>query len=269
MAQQFLAEIVVIATITTLVGATVPVASLRLVAASAAGPTIVPATARPDLRIFGFAALFAGVVTFIFGLAPLRQTLSVDCLANITGGVSAWGGRATAARLRTAFVATQVAVSVVLLVGAALLARGVGRSLHIDTGYVTSNLFIVQPDVGGQSAQSARASTSSARTRDLLTAVPGVEAVGMAAIVPYLGAATSSVRRDGVQWARSTSIRLTNITFRRPWASGRSPAGCFGPAIPTWPSSTHGSRRCSGAARARPSGGRSTRPTAGSRPLIE
>jgi predicted permease len=199
LAQQFLAEILVVATITTLVGAAVSVASLRLLSARVPAQDILPAAAMPDLRIFGFSALFAAAVTFIFGLAPLRQALNVDCLANITGGVSAWGGRVTAARLRTAFVATQVAVSVVLLVGAALLARGVGRSLRVDVGYVTSNLFIVRPDVGDQSSQPGRATTAASRMRELMAATPGVEAVGLTEIAPFMGAATGSLSRDGVE----------------------------------------------------------------------
>ena len=157
-AQQFLAEIVVIATITTLVGAAVSVASLRLVAAWLPARAIVPATARPgvpDLRIRR-TVRGSGDVHLRTRPPPANVKRGLPSPTSPVAS-SAWGGRATAARLRTAFVATQVAVSVVLLVGAALLARGVGRSLHIDTGYVTSNLFIVQPDVGGQSAQSARA----------------------------------------------------------------------------------------------------------------
>ena len=110
-----------------------------------------------------------------------------------------WGGRVPAARLRRALIATQVAVSVILLVAATLLGRGVSRSLDIDPGYLTKNLFIVQPDASQRSAKtSPDAGPTTPRVSDLLAAAPGVESVGAVAIAPYFGAGTNSVRADGM-----------------------------------------------------------------------
>lgn len=199
-AQQLLAEIIVTAAITAVVGAVISVGALRALAAwlppiDALGP----ATFAPEPRVLLFASAFAVVVACFFGLAPLRQTLRVDCLSNIKGEASTWGARVPDARLRRALIATQVAVSVILIVAATLLGRGVSRSLDVDPGYVTRNLYVVQPDASQRSAKTfpgARSTTP--RVRDLLAAEPGVESAGAVAIAPYFGAGTNSGRADGM-----------------------------------------------------------------------
>lgn len=199
-AQQLLAEVVVIAAITAVVGAVISASSLRALAAwlppiDALGP----ATLAPEPRVLLFASVFAVVVACFFGLAPLRQTLRVDCLSNIKGDASMWGGRVPAARLRRALIATQVAVSVILLVAATLLGRGVSRSLDVDPGYATRNLFIVQPDASQPSAKtSPGAIAKTLKVRDLLASAPGVESVGLVTIAPYFGAGTNSARANGM-----------------------------------------------------------------------
>jgi predicted permease len=195
-AQQLLAEVGVVAGAAALAGAIVSVASLHALAARLPLQGIVPGTLLPDVATLVFSTLFAGLMACVFGLAPLRQTLRVDCLANIKGEVSTWNGPVTAVRLRRALVATQVAVSVVLLVTASLLSRSVIQSSHVDPGYVTRNLFIVQPDETAQHSAGGFGDLAR-RVRDALAAVPGIEAAGVVVIPPFQGAGTNSVMTDG------------------------------------------------------------------------
>jgi predicted permease len=199
-AQQLLAEVIVITAITAVVGAVVSAGSLRALAIWLPPiDALAPLTLVPEPRLLLFSSVFAAVVAFFFGLAPLRQTLQVDCLSNLKGDASMWAGPVPAARLRRALVATQVAVSVILLVAASLLGRAVSRSLDVDPGYVTKNLFIVQPDASQRSvAASPPAEATSLRVRDLMQAAPGIESVGAVAIAPYFGAGTNSARTDGM-----------------------------------------------------------------------
>lgn len=207
-AQQLLAEVVVIAAITAFIGAVVSAAALRALAIWLPPiDALAPATLAPEPRLLLFSSVFAAVVAFFFGLAPLRQTLQVDCLSNLKGDASMWAGPVPAARLRRALVATQVAVSVILLVAAALLGRAVSRSLDVDPGYVTKNLFIVQPDASQRSAKaSPAAGATSLRVRDQMRATPGIESVGAVEIAPYFGAGTSSARTNGM--ASSVSVHF-------------------------------------------------------------
>jgi predicted permease len=154
----------------------------------------VTGTLMPDLRMLTFAAAYAGLVMAVFGLAPVRQALRVDCLGSLKGAA----GRMPAMRLRRIVMATQVAVSLTLLLASACVARGLDRAFHVDPGYSTDGLFIVQPDrasvPGGTPADLA---VFAVELRDRLASAPGISAVGTAFVAPFWGAGTTQVQIDG------------------------------------------------------------------------
>jgi predicted permease len=91
--------------------------------------------AEPDLRILVFGVAVSAATAVIFGLVPALQTTKIDLLAVLrasTGGVVSGGGRST--RLRRVLVATQIALSFLLLVEAGLFARTLVNLRQIDTG---------------------------------------------------------------------------------------------------------------------------------------
>ncbi len=80
----------------------------------------------------------------VFGLAPAlhaSRTNLNDALATRTGGLAARVGRV---EIRGVFVVAQIALSVVLLVGAGLLARTLVKLQQVDLGFDTSNLFTME-----------------------------------------------------------------------------------------------------------------------------
>jgi predicted permease len=91
----------------------------------------------PDLRVLAFAVVVALVSTLAFGLVPaLRSTGSnaSDALKQQSGQVS------PRARLRGVLLGAQVAISVLLLLAAALLVRGVDRARSLDVGFDTAGV---------------------------------------------------------------------------------------------------------------------------------
>jgi hypothetical protein len=90
----------------------------------------------------------------------------------------------------------QVTVSVVLLVAAAVLGRGVSQAWRANLGYSTAGLYIVQwdaswkpdgrPDVSGGHG---------VRLAEALTREPGIRAVSQAALAPFMRALSSIHRR--------------------------------------------------------------------------
>ncbi|HZF31153.1 MAG TPA: ADOP family duplicated permease [Gammaproteobacteria bacterium] len=91
----------------------------------------------PDLRVLGYAIVVALVSAAAFGLVPaLRATgTSVnDALKQQNGQVN------PRARLRGVLLGTQVAISVLLLLAAALLVRGVDRARSLELGFDTSGV---------------------------------------------------------------------------------------------------------------------------------
>ena len=80
----------------------------------------------------------------LFGLAPAFQSTRTDLASTLKSeSGSVLGGRA---RLRQALVASQVAVSLLLLVGAALFIRTLANLGAVDIGIKTTNLLAFEVD---------------------------------------------------------------------------------------------------------------------------
>lgn len=91
----------------------------------------------PDLRVLGYAIAVTLLTALAFGLLPaLRSTgrNANDALKQQSGQVS------PRARLRGVLLGTQVAISVLLLLAAALLVRGVDRARSLDVGFDTAGV---------------------------------------------------------------------------------------------------------------------------------
>ena len=93
-----------------------------------------------DRRVFVFALLVAAGATLLFALAPALRATRLSLIHALRGQPSATTGAAT---LRNGLVASQVAVSLVLLVGAVTLARNGVTVGATDLGLTTSGVFSV------------------------------------------------------------------------------------------------------------------------------
>ena len=106
-----------------------------------------------DRRVFLFALLVAAGATLLFALAPALRATRLSLIHALRGQPSATTGAAT---LRNGLVASQVAVSLVLLVGALTLARNGVTVGATDLGLTTSGVFSVnQRGQGGVLIRSA------------------------------------------------------------------------------------------------------------------
>jgi putative ABC transport system permease protein len=172
-----------------------------------------------DRRVFAF-TLAAGVMSgLLFGLAPVLQGLRRDTLTALRdeGGAIASGLRA--ARLRSAFVVLQVALSLMLLVAAGLFLRTLENAYAVDLGYRSDGVLVVDVnlDVRGYSPESGQ--DVFRRLFEKIGALPGVQNVG-ASRVPVLNgsARMGTISLDGRPVARDGSNGLTvriNVTSDR------------------------------------------------------
>src|SRR6185369_3265001 len=100
-----------------------------------------------DWRVFGFTAGLAALTCVLFGVAPaLRATRTTPGAALKTGGRDSTEGRERLT-LRRGLVATQVALSLVLVAGALLFARTLANLLTVDTGFQQSGLAVLSVDM--------------------------------------------------------------------------------------------------------------------------
>lgn len=96
-----------------------------------------------DLRVLGFTMLVAVLTGLIFGIAPAWSGSRVDLNAALKDGER--GGASTARRrLRSSLVVVEMAMALILLIGAGLLIRSFWQLRSVDPGFSTGNLMTMR-----------------------------------------------------------------------------------------------------------------------------
>ena len=137
-----------------------------------------------DSRVVMFTVLASLATGIAFGLAPaLRVTRPdiVTVLKSESGSIELGGRRMT---LHNVLVVSQVAMSVILLVGASLFVRALSNAASIDPGLGVKNLLIAEasprPGVDGPDD----ASLLMEQVQERMAALPGVTSVSWAGALP-------------------------------------------------------------------------------------
>jgi predicted permease len=151
-----------------------------------------------NARVLAFAFVVSVGCGILFGLAPILQTLRGDTISALRdeGGAVATGSRA--ARLRHVFVVFQVAVSLMLLVGAGLFLRTLRNAHTVDLGYRLDSTMVAEINLDLRSYSREAGTVVYQQMLDRLAAIPGVAAAGAARIAVLSGGArTVPISRDG------------------------------------------------------------------------
>jgi putative ABC transport system permease protein len=107
--------------------------------------------------------------------------------------------RFSRSRLRNLLVVIQVAVSLLLLTGAGLLARGLHRAQSTDLGFEPGNLIALSVDLASAGYDAPRAAIFYQQLTERLTALPGVQSVSLADTLPLGGVNSAPVTIEGRQ----------------------------------------------------------------------
>jgi predicted permease len=133
-----------------------------------------------DGRILAFAACLTSVSALAFGILPAIQfsrpgrDVIRDRQSSVLRG-----------RFRQGLVAAEVAIALVLLVGAGLLLRSFERLLAVDPGFSPKNTIMLQAFAWDRNGSPDRARTFFNETISRMQSLPGVEAVGAASAMPF------------------------------------------------------------------------------------
>jgi predicted permease len=130
----------------------------------------------PDWRVLGFTAATAIATVLLFGLAPAIQTTAAGPAPALIGDLA---GRSRS-RLLSALVTTQVALSLLLLVGAGLFVRTLQNLHNVDPGFRSDGVLLV--DLEGRRLQSP------IELVDGVLRLPGVMSAAIATHTPLNGA---------------------------------------------------------------------------------
>ena len=99
---------------------------------------------RIDARIFGFTLLLSFLTGIVFGLAPALQAAKIDLNEALKQGGGRTGTGAGHRRLRSALVVIEIALALVLLVGAGLLIQAFLRLRALDVGVNPENVLTLR-----------------------------------------------------------------------------------------------------------------------------
>ena len=165
-----------------------------------------------DGRVLSVAALLAAAASIVSCLPPLVHTRRLDVAQALAAGSHGSGaGRGGVARARLLIVASQVAVTAVLLIGAVLLTRSFFARANADRGYDPANVITAAvPFPGGYSFE--RRQQARQRILERLKANPAISHAAFSTGVPLMSAGGytsftfTSPLRDGVT-VEAESIR--------------------------------------------------------------
>lgn len=141
-----------------------------------------------DFRVFLFAVAVSLITGILFGLAPAWQSSRTDLNESLKEGTQRVSNGAAQFRLRSAFTVTQVALALVLLIGAGLLLRSFNRLQNVETGFDTEELLTADITMIGASYENhARRRIFLQQLIEKMQAVPGVEFACAVSMVPDRG----------------------------------------------------------------------------------
>ena len=154
-------------------------------------PRSVEAPGLADVRIngqvLGFALLLTIVTTMVFGLTAML-TVRVDSAAGVLVAAGKTSASGAMRRMTSGLVVVEVALAIVLLVGAGLIMRTFGRLLSVDPGFKYDHVMTVGIALPADRYRDTAAREGFYRqAHAALGAVPGVRSVGEAAVIPLTG----------------------------------------------------------------------------------
>ena len=161
-------------------------------------PTDVPIviSAIPDARVFLFTLLASLATTVLFGLLPALQTTRTDLVRALKN--EAISERLRHWHLRDYMVATQVGLSVVLLVCSVLVVRSLQRALDAPLGYNPKDAVTVSFDLNTQGYKEPQGREFQRRLLEKTRSIPGIESAALADILPFsLNFSTDTIFIEG------------------------------------------------------------------------
>ena len=194
LAQQLLIEATVLAAIGCIGGLALAFGGMRLLLALR--PAIVPRVGELsiDARVLTFAVGVSAGTAIVLGLLAAWRGVGGDLRSALAQSQRTQGGGGASYSVRVSLVVVQVAMTVVLLIGAGLLARSFVRLMTVDTGYRMKGMVVVQvafashpnaPNVDQVALQREEAVMARIRSQ------AGVTAVAVSDAAPFSGGATN------------------------------------------------------------------------------
>jgi predicted permease len=203
--RQLLTESVLLAALGGLVGMlfSLWIKDVLLTVSDWGGPWMSALDPKIDLRVFGFTLALSFVTGILFGSAPAFRATRIDLTPSLkeSGRSSSTISRSVLSR---SLVVTQVAMSLVLLIGAGLIIRTLHNLQNVDAGFNRRNLLLFDVDPNLLGYRGERLVNLYKQMFERIEAVPGVRSVTLTRNALLSGSSSGrSVYLPGAASARS------------------------------------------------------------------
>ena len=153
--------------------------------------SVLTVSAKPDLRVLAFTLVVSLATGLLFGLMPALQAARPALAATLKNEAGAVAG-GSSVRLRKALVISQVALSLLLLIGAGLFIRSLHNLMRVNPGYDTTHLisFSVHPRMNGY--EGVRSKQFAKTMLERIQRLPGVASAGFSGVSLLTGGSWNS-----------------------------------------------------------------------------
>lgn len=138
-----------------------------------------------DPRVLAFTSVISIITGVAMGLIPALQASRTGLNEALKeSGRSTGGPRRN--RVRSVLVAAEIALALMLMIGAGLMLRSFGRMLAVDPGFKPDHLVTLRFDAPNKKYQGEQRTTLAQRLVERIEAVPGVESAGATFLDPFV-----------------------------------------------------------------------------------
>jgi putative ABC transport system permease protein len=203
---QLLAESALLSVLGGTLGIAVAAVGLRLSAVFIPPGIVGGASFSIDGRGLAFTMFLCTATTLLAGLIPSLQMTRPDLARALREGTRAGSGTVMSRRTRNALVISEVALAVLLMIGAGLLLRSYVRLLAVHPGFQTEGILTFQVDLQQDRYAPLQRLSFYDRVVEKLQALPGVAAAGAVSELPLSGVeAVRGVYPEGKPIPKSVS----------------------------------------------------------------
>ena len=169
-----------------------------------------------DAVTVAFAVLIATLSSIVFGLVPAWRTAKIDINTTLKEGVRGAGARGARDFVRSSLIAGEVALALVLLVGAGLLIRSGIEAQRVSPGFNPHGVFSARFSLPEGKYSSAEAVLQATQAIEAQTAaIPGVRSAAVSSTVPGVGTFSNGLVPEE-ETSESRNIRQSMARFVSP-----------------------------------------------------
>ena len=166
-------------------------------------------TMEPDLAVVAFAAIVSALAAVAIGIVPAFGASRADLIAVLKGAGEAVSGAVGKRRARMTLTAVQIALSLVLVVGAGLFLRSLGKLRAIDPSLATDRVVAATLNMTLRGYDEAKGTLFYTHVLESVKRLPGIQAATLSSVLPVTAGGT----RENLQAGATTPKIDTPVEF--------------------------------------------------------